>query len=238
MQLKIIYLIEKLKKGNKIPKVRVIIPASGIGKRFGSKTPKQFLKINGKEILALTLEKFNRIKLIEEIIISADRNYFGFINLILSKYNFKKVKKIIEGGTVRQDSVYNALMHLKCGSNDMILVHDAIRPFISERKIIELIKTSGEEKCVILGLPVTETVKIVDKENFVIKTIDRKNLWMIQTPQIFPYGILRKSFDKARKDKFIATDESMIVEHAGYKVSIIEGERKNIKITVREDLNG
>ena len=119
-------------------KVKVIIAASGSGERFGSKIPKQFLKIDGKEIIAHTLEKFNRIKLIDEIIISTKLDYFVQLSTILKKYNLKKVKKIVEGGTLRQDSVYNALINLQCEEGDLVLIHDAVRPFISSKKIIEL----------------------------------------------------------------------------------------------------
>ena len=217
-------------------KVKVIIPASGSGERFGSKIPKQFLKIEGKEIIAHTLEKFNSIKLIDEIIISTKLEYFVKISTILKKYNLRKVKKIVEGGKRRQDSVYNALINLECEKDELILIHDAVRPFISKKKVLELIETAEKENCVIPGMAVPETVKRVDAENIVTETIDRKNLRTIQTPQVFRYDILRKSFEKAYKDKFTGTDESAIVENAGYKVKVIEGEKANVKITYREDI--
>lgn len=217
-------------------KVKVIIPASGSGERFGSKIPKQFLKIEGKEIIAHTLEKFNSIKLTDEIIISTKLEYFVKISAVLKKYNLRKVKKIVEGGMRRQDSVYNALINLECEEDDLILIHDAVRPFISKKKILELIKTAEKENCVIPGIPVPETVKRVDAENIVTETIDRKNVWTIQTPQVFRYDILRKSFEKAYNENFTGTDESAIVENAGYKVKVIEGEKTNVKITFREDI--
>lgn len=217
-------------------KVKVIIPASGSGERFGGKIPKQFLKIEGKEIIAHTLEKFNSIKLIDEIIISTKLEYFVKISAILKKYNLRKVKKIVEGGQRRQDSVYNALINLECEKDDLILIHDAVRPFISKKKILELIKTAEKENCVIPGMRVPETVKRVDAKNIVTETIDRKNVWTIQTPQVFRYDILRKSFEKAYHENFTGTDESAIVENAGYKVKVIEGEKTNVKITYREDI--
>jgi 2-C-methyl-D-erythritol 4-phosphate cytidylyltransferase len=218
-------------------KVKVIIPASGSGERFGSKIPKQFLKIEGKEIIALTLEKFNSIKLIDEIIISTKLEYFVKISAILKKYNFRKVSKIVEGGKRRQDSVYNALITSESDDDDMILVHDAVRPYISKKKITELISTAMKYKCVIPGMPVAETIKIVDGKNDVTETIDRNNIRTIQTPQVFRYDILRKSFEKAYSEKFTGTDEAAIVENAGYKVKVIEGEKANVKITYREDVS-
>ncbi|MDQ3020447.1 MAG: 2-C-methyl-D-erythritol 4-phosphate cytidylyltransferase [Bacteroidota bacterium] len=217
-------------------KVKVIIPASGSGERFGSKIPKQFLKIDGKEIIAYTLEKFNRIKLIDEIIISSKLEFFVKISTIIKKYNLKKVRKIVEGGKLRQDSVYNALITLQCEEHDLVLIHDAVRPFVSSKKIIELINCTKKESCVILGIPVSETIKRADDQNFIKETINRNNLWSIQTPQGFRFDILKKSFKKAYEENFIGTDESAIVENAGYKVKVIEGEKKNIKITTKNDL--
>ena len=217
-------------------KVKVIIPASGSGERFGSKIPKQFLKIEGKEIIAHTLEKFNSIKLIDEIIISTKLEYFVKISAILKKYNLRKVSKIVEGGKRRQDSVYNALITSESDYDDMLLIHDAVRPFISKKKIMELIKAAEKEKCVILGLPVNETIKRTDKNNIITETIDRDNVWAIQTPQAFRYDILLKSFEKAYEENFTGTDEAAIVENAGFRVKVMMGEKTNVKITYREDV--
>lgn len=217
-------------------KIKVIIPASGTGERFGGRIPKQFLKIDEKEIIAHTLEKFNSIKLIDEIIISTKLEYFVKLSTIIKKYNLRKVKKIVEGGKRRQDSVYNALLNSECKEDDLILIHDAVRPFISSKKIRELISEAKKEKCVIPGLPVSETIKRADDKNFVEETIDRDNLWSVQTPQAFSFDILMKSFEKAYKENFTGTDESAIVEKAGYKVKMIDGERRNIKITTKRDL--
>ena len=217
-------------------KVKVIIPASGSGERFGGKTPKQFLKIGNKEIIAHTLEKFNRIKLIDEIIISTKLEHFVKVSSVIKKYNLTKVKKIVEGGSRRQDSVYNALLNLECKDDDLILIHDAVRPFISSKKINEIISEAKNGDGVILGLPVSETVKRVDGKSNVSETIDRNNLWMIQTPQAFRYDVLKRSFEKANEENFTGTDESAIVENAGYLVKIITGERDNVKVTVKDDL--
>lgn len=217
-------------------KIKTIIPASGTGTRFGGNTPKQFLKIDGKEILAHSISAFHSLKAIDEIIISTRTEYFEIIKLIIRKNNFHKIKHIVEGGKLRQDSVYRGLMNLECSDEDIILVHDAVRPFISREKIIEIIDEAVKYDCVVPGLKIPETIKKVSRKNFVETTIDREMLRAIQTPQAFRYGILKKSFMKAIEDKFTGTDESSIVEHSGYRVKVIEGERKNIKITVREDM--
>lgn len=217
-------------------KVKVIIPASGSGERFGGKTPKQLIKHEGKEILISCLEKFNGIKVIDEIIVATKLEYFLRVTALIQKHKLRKILKITEGGERRQDSVYNALMNLECSNEDIILIHDAVRPFISRKKILEIIECAADNNCVIPGLPVSETVKRTNENNIVTETIDRSSLWTIQTPQAFRYDILLRSFKKAYKDNYTGTDESAIVEYAGYKVKIIEGEKTNIKITYRRDI--
>ena len=216
--------------------IKLIIPASGSGIRFGSKTPKQFLKIDGKEIIAHTVSRFHNINLIDEIIIPAKKEYFSRLKNIIRKNNFYKIEKIVEGGKLRQDSVYRGLINLNCGAEDIILIHDAVRPYISSKKILEIIMEAGKEKCVIPALKIPETVKKVDRKNFVEKTINREDLRIVQTPQAFRFDILKKSFEKAFRDNFTGTDEASIVEHSGYKVKVIEGEKGNIKITEKSDV--
>lgn len=216
--------------------IKLIIPASGKGIRFGGNLPKQFLKIDGKEILAHSVSAFHSVKSIDEIIISTRKEYFERIKLIIRKNNFYKVKRIVEGGKLRQDSVYRGLMNLECGEKDLILIHDAVRPFVSPEIILKIIKTLKKEKCVVPGLPVSETMKKTDGKNYVMKTIDRENLWSIQTPQGFRCDILKKSFEKAIRDNFTGTDESSLAEYSGYRVKVIKGERENIKITLKEDV--
>lgn len=217
-------------------KVKVIIPASGSGIRFGGKLPKQFLKIQGIEILALTIKKFHVLKSVDEIVIAAKTDFFNRISRIIKKYDFYKVKKIVEGGNMRQISVLNALKSLDCAKKDIVLVHDAVRPFITVNKIKEIITAAVKEKCVVPCLSLTDTVKIVNPENYIVKTIDRDNLRIVQTPQAFIYEILLNSFENAVKKNFIGTDEASVVEFAGYKIKIIDGEIKNIKVTSKEDL--
>lgn len=216
--------------------IKVIIPASGSGTRFGGNIPKQFMKIEGKEILAHAISAFHQIRSVDEIIIATRQEYFERIKLIIRKNNYFKIKRIVEGGKLRQDSVFRALMNLDCSENDFILVHDAVRPFVDREKILEVIKAVKKYNCVILGLPVSETLKKIDKKNFVDKTVERQNVWSIQTPQAFRYDILKKSFEKANGDNFTGTDESSLAEYSGYKVKVIEGTKENIKITHRSDL--
>lgn len=214
----------------------VIIPASGSGKRFRGKIPKQFVRIKGKELIILTLEKFNSIGKINSIIISTQKKFFGkIIRLVLEK-KMNKVTKIVEGGERRMDSVYNALMNINCRKNDFIIIHDAVRPFVSKSLIERLIKETKKFNAVIPGIPINDTVKRTDKKFIVQNTIPRENLFSIQTPQAFRYDILVKSFEKAYRENNTGTDEAAIVEYAGYKIKLIEGDSVNMKITTREDL--
>jgi 2-C-methyl-D-erythritol 4-phosphate cytidylyltransferase len=214
----------------------VIIPASGSGIRFLNKTPKQFIKVKGKELITHTLKFFNSVKNIDSIIISTQKKFFRKMMKIVFENKLEKVTKIVEGGERRMDSVYNALMNLNCKKNDFIIIHDAVRPFVSMDLIQRLIKETKKFDAVIPGLLISDTVKRTDKKLIVRDTISRDNLHRIQTPQIFRYNILVKSFEKAYRDNYMGTDESSIVEYAGYKIKLIEGEASNIKITLKEDL--
>ncbi len=213
----------------------VIIPASGSGTRFRGKIPKQFVRFEGKELIVLTLEKFNSIGKINSILISTQKKFFGkIIRLVLEK-KMNKVTKIVEGGKRRMDSVYNALMNINCRKNDFIIIHDAVRPFVSKSLIERLIKETKKFNAVIPGTPINDTVKRTSKKLIVRNTIPRENLFSIQTPQAFRYDILVKSFEKAYRENFTGTDEAAIVENAGYKIKLIEGDSVNIKVTTRED---
>ncbi len=213
-----------------------IIPAAGSGVRFSTKTPKQFIKFNGKELIIHTLEKFEAVKRINSIVISTKLEYFNHLYRLIRKHRIKKVTKIIEGGKTRQESVFNALQTLRCKSGDRIIIHDSVRPFVTPRLIMNLIRKCESYNCIIPGLRITDTIKKTDSRAYVVATIQRDNVWQIQTPQLFRFDELMNSFKNALNKNFIGTDEASLLEFAGYKVKIIEGEKSNIKITVKEDL--
>lgn len=215
----------------------VIIPASGSGVRFSNKTPKQFIKAGGKEIISYSLKTFNSLKVIDSIIIATKKNYFERLMKIVFENGFKKVTKIVEGGEHRMDSVYNALMNINCKKDDFIIVHDAVRPFASADLIKRLINETKKHNVVIPGLLINDTVKRTDKKSIVKETVERENLYRIQTPQVFRFDVLVKSFEKAYEENYTGTDEASITEHAGYSTKLIEGEISNIKITFKSDLN-
>lgn len=214
----------------------LIIPASGLGSRFGLKTPKQFYKLNGKEILIHTLNRFNSIKRIKSIFVSTRNEYVIKISLLVKKHRLSKVGNVVVGGKHRQDSVYNALKELNCKPDDVIIVHDAVRPFVSANLIDKMMDESVKYDCVIPGIPITNTIKKTNKKSIVINTIPRENLWSIQTPQFFKYNKLIKAFEYAKANKLIGTDEAALMEYAGFKVKVVEGEIANVKITTRKDV--
>jgi len=214
----------------------LIIPASGTGSRFGLKTPKQFYKIDGKEILIHTLNRFNPHKRIKSIFVSTGKEYVNKISLMTKKHRINKIQNVVIGGKHRQDSVFNALKTIKCKPDDVIIVHDAVRPFVSKELIDRLMAESVKYDCVVPGLPLTNTIKKTNKKGIVINTVPRENLWSIQTPQFFKYNKLMKAFEIAKKDNVIGTDEAALMEYAGFTVKVVEGESSNVKITTRKDV--
>lgn len=212
-----------------------IIPSGGIGKRIQSPIPKQYVKVLGKEILTYTLETFQNSNLIDEIIIPAEIKYFKTIADIKKKYNITKITNIVEGGKERQDSVYNALISKNFNEEDYIIVHDAARPFLSINLLNNAIKYAHNFDSVVVALKARDT--IFSGNDYVQNYIDRSSLYYAQTPQIFKFKILIESFVKAKNQKFIATDESMIVKNAGFNVRILDGEFSNFKITTKNDID-
>lgn len=214
----------------------VVIVAAGTGSRMNMGINKQFIKLEGKEIIAYTIEKFYNNSNIEDIVVVVKEDESEFFKKeILDKYNFKNVK-IAYGGKERQDSVYNGLKLLdeKC---DVVLIHDGARPFVSDKIIDKSIEEAKEHKAIVVGVPVKDTIKVIDNDKNIVDTPNRSVLWAVQTPQTFDYNILIDAYKDAFKNKFYGTDDAMLVERIGYKVKMLEGSYNNIKITMQEDLN-
>ena len=214
----------------------VVIVAAGTGSRMNMGINKQFIKLEWKEIIAYTIEKFYNNSNIEDIVVVVKEDESEFFKKeILDKYNFKNVK-IAYGGKERQDSVYNGLKLLdeKC---DVVLIHDGARPFVSDKIIDKSIEEAKEHKAIVVGVPVKDTIKVIDNDKNIVDTPNRSVLWAVQTPQTFDYNILIDAYKDAFKNKFYGTDDAMLVERIGYKVKMLEGSYNNIKITTQEDLN-
>jgi 2-C-methyl-D-erythritol 4-phosphate cytidylyltransferase len=214
----------------------IIIPAGGIGKRFGSKLPKQFYKINGKEIIIRTIEKFFMSRNVSGIYVAMNKKYLHHFENLLKKYDLTCEVVTVLGGKTRQDSVFNALEEINAHDEDIILVHDAVRPYLSVKLINKVIKHAEKKNTAVPVVSVNDTVKKVRNNNSIIKTLDRNEIKLAQTPQAFKYYILFNSYIVAHKNKFNGTDESSIVEYCGHKVYVIPGEENNIKITKKMDI--
>ena len=213
----------------------VVIVSAGRGSRMKADINKQFLKLQNKEVIAHTIDKFYNNENIGEIIVVVREDEAELFKInIIEKYGYKNIK-IAFGGSERQDSVYNGLKMVDENCK-IVLIHDGARPFVNNETIDSAIESAKENKCVIVGVPVKDTIKVIDENNNVCDTPDRSTLWSIQTPQVFDYSLIMKAHEKAREDNYYGTDDSMLMEYFGQKVKVVEGSYNNIKITTPEDL--
>lgn len=217
-------------------RVTAIIPAGGYGKRINAGIHKQLIEIAGKPILIHTLEKFQNCDCIDAIIIATAPEIMLEVENLVRQFNIDKVVEVTIGGNERQDSVYNALQMMVYHHTEIVVVHDAVRPFINCEKICEVVSACKETGAAILAVRPKETVKLGDKDGFVEKTLDRNSLWLVQTPQAFYYSILQQAYKKAYTDSFYGTDDASLVERLGIKAKVVEGLYENIKITTPEDI--
>jgi 2-C-methyl-D-erythritol 4-phosphate cytidylyltransferase len=215
-------------------KTFAVIPAGGKGSRIGFSVPKQYLKFNSKELIVYTLEVFQKNRLIDEIIIAAEKPYFPLLKKIKEKYKLTKIKKIVDGGKKRQDSVYNALSAINADKDDLIVVHDAARPLLTASVLNNAISIAEKKGNALVCLKAKDTM--IKVRGTVDSYLDRREIYNVQTPQIFKFKDLKKAFEKAYKEKFYSTDESMLVKKLGKKIHIAEGSVLNFKITTKSDI--
>ncbi len=211
--------------------IHVVIPAAGSGKRFGGK--KQFLSLWGKPVLLHSLERFEASPLVKGIVVATSEDEIGFVEECVRKAGLRKVTAVIAGGRERQDSV--RLGFEKIPPCDVVLVHDAARPFVTAEMIERLVAAATEVGAAVVGIPVKDTLKR-EENGRVTETVDRGHVWSIQTPQAVRYDIFQKAIDVAARENFLGTDEAMLVEKAGFPVKIVMGSPYNFKITAPEDL--
>ena len=217
-------------------KVSAIIPAAGSGERLGAQESKPFLLLASKPVLVHTLQKFQDCSEVSEVVVVVRGVDLQRAADLVSKYQLTKAVEIVEGGARRQDSVYQGLKSILKRDVGHVLVHDAVRPFVHVEKIREIIKACQEHDAAILAIRPKDTIKFSNGSPFLQSTLDRSNLWVVQTPQGFAVKLLSDAFDRAIRDGFTGTDDASLVEHLGVKVRIVEGSYDNIKITTREDL--
>lgn len=216
------------------PDVVVLIPAGGVGLRLGGRTPKQFLRIGEATILATTLRHFTRHPAVRAIVIAAPAAHLARTRQATARLRGRPEVKIVEGGATRQESVWRALQAAPSDA-EIVLVHDAVRPFIT-RALIDAIRTAAAAHgAVLCALPIVETVKRV-VDGVVESTLDRSALWAVQTPQGFRAPLLREAHEKARRDGIVGTDDAMLVERLGHPVRVVPGLAENVKITTPADL--
>lgn len=212
----------------------VVLPAAGSGKRMNAGHNKLFLKLRKKPILIHTLEVFEKDANCTGIWLAVKPEERAIIQDMLKQYHITKVKGLPAGGEERQHSVY-ACIQVAGNESKLILVHDAARPFIEPSVIAQLTNVAQKNGAAIAGVKVKDTIKRV-KNTVIEETVDREQLWMIQTPQAFQASILINAQKQAAQDDFLGTDESMLVERLGIDVHVVESTYDNVKMTTREDL--
>lgn len=215
-------------------KVIAIVPAAGIGRRFGEGTNKPFEMLGNKPLLMWALETLDAIQEIKEIIPVIKEEDMEQVVELFEQYRVPKVKRIAPGGKERQDSVFHGL-NLIDDKKSIVLIHDGVRPLAGADMIRNAIKELKDCSGVVAGVPVKDTIKEVE-DGEVRQTLKRGALWAIQTPQIFPYAVIHQAYEKASREQYYSTDDSALVERYGGKVKVVAGSYSNIKITTPEDL--
>lgn len=225
-------------KKMEIYQVIAIIPAAGVGARMGLTKAKQFIDLCGRPMLAVTLSHFHKCNLVDRIVLVVSQDDIDYCKReIVDRYKLSKVFKVIVGGTRRQDSVRKGVEEV-ADSCRWVLIHDGVRPLVTNGLIERVIKAAKDFRAVITGLPVKETVKEIDGQGRVLRSVDRSRLWLIQTPQIFRWEDINLAHQKALAHGWEeATDDAFLIEKMGIPVNIIEGEGNNIKVTTPQDLD-
>ena len=216
--------------------VIALVPAAGRGLRMGGAIPKQFLALGGEPLIIQSLLALQAAAVVDQIILavpSADIDYCQ--REIVAKHRFTKVTKVVAGGAERQDSVRHALAEVPSGT-EIVLVHDAVRPFLTQGMIDGVVAAARKHGAAIVALPMRDTVKQVGPDGMIERTVDRASLWLAQTPQAFRRDWIEEAHRKAHAEGVRATDDAFLVEWLGHAVAVVEGSGENIKVTRPEDL--
>ena len=217
-------------------KYAAIVLAAGSGKRMNSQVHKQYLIIQDRPVLYYSLKAFED-SAVDEIVLVVGKGEEEFCRReIVDKYGISKVKAIVEGGKERYHSVFEGLK--QTSDADYVLIHDGARPFVNQDIIRRCMQEVQKYQACVVGMPVKDTIKIADEGGYAKQTPDRKNVWMIQTPQTFSYALINEAYEEMLKTEDTAiTDDAMVLERIkGKKSKLIEGSYRNIKITTPEDL--
>ena len=211
-----------------------IIPAGGKGLRSGSSVPKQYLKINGNELIAYTLSTFQRSSLVNNIVIAAEKKFHNRLSKIIKENNFSKINLIIEGGKTRQNSVFNCIKKINADKEDLIIVHDAARPLLELKVLNNAINFAIKEGNAVVSIKAKDTLVVGNQ--FIKNYVDRNEINYLQTPQIFKYKDFLRAINYSERNSFVGTDESSLMKKIGKKIHLVEGSSMNIKITTKDDL--
>jgi 2-C-methyl-D-erythritol 4-phosphate cytidylyltransferase len=224
--------------------VFIIIPAAGLGTRMAAagvtpRDPKQFLQLGGQPILVMAVRAFLQVPATHRIFIAVRKSEMKRVESELRKHEILEKVSVVEGGDTRQESVSNALKMLPAGEEDIVLVHDAVRPLIDPAIIERTIESVKQHQAAIVAVPAVDTIKQVERTSagaIISSTIPRERIVLAQTPQGFRFPILRRGIETAEADGFIGTDEASLVERLGIDVAVVQGSPRNLKITQPGDL--
>ncbi|MGC8549453.1 MAG: 2-C-methyl-D-erythritol 4-phosphate cytidylyltransferase [Acidobacteriaceae bacterium] len=225
-------------------RVTVILPAAGLGTRMASghgapHSPKQFLELGGIPVLIHTLRAFAAVPSVTQMYVAVRAGEMERVTAQVQEYGLADKVRVVTGGDSRQESVAHALAAVECGDEEIVLVHDAVRPLIEPEVIERTIEAAEKSGAAIVGLPAVDTIKQVERTAggaLITATIPREYIVQAQTPQGFRAGLLRRAFAEAEADGFAGTDEASLVERAGARVMVVPGSAANIKITQPGDL--
>jgi 2-C-methyl-D-erythritol 4-phosphate cytidylyltransferase len=223
----------------RVMQVFVLLPAAGLGTRMAGPQPKQFLALDGIPILIHSLRAFAAVARVTAIYVAVRRTEMERVEAQVNEYGFGHKVHVVEGGDNRQESVAHALAAVPAQPDDIVLVHDAVRPLIDSATIDRTIDAVVEHGAAIVGLPAVDTIKQVERTAHgavVTSTIPREFIVQAQTPQGFRYDLLRRAYAEATADGFVGTDEASVVERAGLPVAVVPGSQVNLKITQPGDL--
>ncbi|RLN04117.1 2-C-methyl-D-erythritol 4-phosphate cytidylyltransferase, chloroplastic-like [Panicum miliaceum] len=213
--------------------VSVILLSGGQGKRMGASMPKQYLPLLGLPIALHSLKTFCQLKEVKEVVVVCDPDYRDVFEG--SSENLQIPLKFACPGKERQDSVFNGLQEID-GDSELVCVHDSARPIVSSEDVKKVLEDAAVHGAAVLGVPVKATIKEANSDSFVVKTLDRKTLWEMQTPQVMKPNLLKDGFELVRRDGLEVTDDVSIVEYLKHPVYITEGSYTNIKVTTPDDM--
>jgi len=223
-------------------RIAAILPAAGLGTRMGAETPKQFLELEGEPIFIHTLRRIASSPLVTDIIVATRADVVATLEKRVRGEKFKQPVRVVRGGDSRQESVAQALREVS-DDTEIVLVHDAVRPFVTREQIARVIEEACRCQAAILGIPAMDTVKEVKRASLpedvalITGTIPRERVVLAQTPQAFSTKLLKEAFARAQADGVTASDEAGLVERLGYNVHVVLGSERNIKITRPADMD-